>query len=309
MEDRLKFLITVDTEADNQWRDNLPVTTKNIEFLPRFQKLCEKYGFVPVYLLSYEIVEDEKAVEILRPWLASGKAMIGAHLHPWTTPPFVEKDKKGHSFPSEYEFDILEQKLRNLTEIIKNKFGIQAKIYRAGRWGFCANQAEILRKLGYEYDCSITPKVSWQGKVGSGGGAEGPDFRFESVYSSKLESGITELPITILFTGLLKKENAFLAKQFLKMPEGFLKKVVNRLFFRQKWLRVFRTSTKRDWLEMVKSARKNKLETLEFMIHSSELMPGGSPYAKNEEQLEVLYERIEECFVVLREAKVKNYQI
>lgn len=36
------FLITIDTEGDNIWARRLPITTRNAEYLPRFQKLCER---------------------------------------------------------------------------------------------------------------------------------------------------------------------------------------------------------------------------------------------------------------------------
>ena len=37
-----------------------------------------------------------------------------------------------------------------------------------------------------------------------------------------------------------------------------------------------------------------------FMLHSSELMPGGSPTFRNEKEIEQLYEDIEEAFEFLR---------
>ena len=52
------FIITVDTEADNQWADPVPKTTENIKFIPRFQALCDRFGFKPTYLCPYEMVKD-----------------------------------------------------------------------------------------------------------------------------------------------------------------------------------------------------------------------------------------------------------
>lgn len=45
------FIITVDTEGDNLWeyKKGTPIGTENAKYLPRFQSLCEKYGFKPVY--------------------------------------------------------------------------------------------------------------------------------------------------------------------------------------------------------------------------------------------------------------------
>ena len=90
-------LLGVDTEADNQWeaasRDNL--TVKNIEALPRLQKLCDEYGVRPTYLLTHEVAVDEGAKSILRDLAAGGRCEIGTHHHPWTTPPLVD----GHLYP------------------------------------------------------------------------------------------------------------------------------------------------------------------------------------------------------------------
>ena len=39
------FLLTIDTEPDNLWNKQRNITTCNADYLPRFQTLCEKYGF------------------------------------------------------------------------------------------------------------------------------------------------------------------------------------------------------------------------------------------------------------------------
>ena len=84
----MKIIITIDTEGDNQWDPSLPRSTENIRFIPRFQALCDRYGFPPTYLCTYEVAAAPAFDEILLPLHASGRAEIGAHLHPWTNPPF-----------------------------------------------------------------------------------------------------------------------------------------------------------------------------------------------------------------------------
>ena len=49
------FLITIDTEGDDLWSRPREITTRNAEFLPRFQQLCERYGFKPTWLVDYEM--------------------------------------------------------------------------------------------------------------------------------------------------------------------------------------------------------------------------------------------------------------
>ena len=49
------LLITIDTEGDNLWSHPKDITTENANFLPRFQSLCESYGYKPTYLTNYEM--------------------------------------------------------------------------------------------------------------------------------------------------------------------------------------------------------------------------------------------------------------
>ena len=91
-----------------------------------------------------------------------------------------------------------------------------------------------------------------------------------------------------------------LSNFFLGLPDSFFKKVINKLFFGQKWLRVFPNSKMKDWQRIYESAKKNNLPVMEFMIHSSELMPGGSPYAKDHQSVEFVYQQIEDLFKFLK---------
>ena len=51
------FIITVNTKGDNLWNWHLgdDITTYNAKYILRFQNLCEKYNFIPVYLTNYEM--------------------------------------------------------------------------------------------------------------------------------------------------------------------------------------------------------------------------------------------------------------
>jgi hypothetical protein len=300
----MKFIITVDVEADNQWKNN-NIGLENVKSLPHFQLLCEKYGFKPTYLLSYEVVEGAN-IDNLKDWENRGVAEIGSHLHPWTTPPYSKNHNINiHTYPHELEEDNLVNKLESLTNIIKEKFNKQPISFRAGRWGFDERVAEKIKRLGYEIDCSVTPKINWQKTVGDHNKNGGSDFRFNSIYPHDIQ-GILEVPMTILFTGLLKKENSKIAQLFLRLPESFFKKVVNRLFFKQKWLRIFSNSSTKDWEMIYKSAQENNLPVLEFMIHSSELMIGGSPYSKDKKSFDFIYNQLEVMFKYFKEKDIEG---
>lgn len=265
----MKIIVTVDTEADNQWdhSDTTP-TIENVFALPRFQALCEKYRMVPTYLTTYEVVSDARAAAQLKEWQERGAAEIGAHLHPWTNAPFVPGES-GHSFPSELSDESLRAKFAALTDTISSRIGRRPTSYRAGRWGFDSRQAALLAEFGYEADTSITPGISWQGTKGLEGGAGGPDFSREGAPPHRLNEKILEVPMTILPAGLLR---------------------------RTRWLRIFQNTTLPRLVSVIRAAKRHKLPAIVFMIHSSELVAGGSPYVPDEAALEHVYARLEELF-------------
>ena len=59
------FIITIDTEGDNQWNTKQACYTENAKYIPRFQELCEKYGFKPTWLTNYEMARDPFYVEYM----------------------------------------------------------------------------------------------------------------------------------------------------------------------------------------------------------------------------------------------------
>ncbi len=48
---------------------------------------------------------------------------------------------------------------------------------------------------------------------------------------------------------------------------------------------------------------------MEFMIHSSELMPGASPYAKIDNDIENIYKQIELMFKYFKKKKVEGVSL
>jgi hypothetical protein len=111
----MELTISIDTEADNQWEHGRELTVENIKFVPRFQDLFNKYQFKPTYLVTSEICEDLFAPKIFGDYLSEEKAEIGAHLHSWTTPPFLEKDgyrynDNSYAFANELSVDLITEK-------------------------------------------------------------------------------------------------------------------------------------------------------------------------------------------------------
>lgn len=305
----LPFIFTVDTEADNQWqlRPGDKLTVKNLLHLPRFQALCEKYGIRPTYLCTYEMVTAKQFGETLVEYQRKGKAEIGAHLHPWTNPPFISgKSPVDFSeypgYPSELNPHNFRRKLEVLTSEITRISSVAPISYRAGRYGFSSFQIPILIDLGYRVDCSITPYMSWRQHKGIQ--QYGPDFRralsdpyyadFEDVCkpgtSRLLEIPLTTMPIHKRFDRLRILSSPALRNSAC---ESIMAKLLGR---QVRWARPSRKTKARQLIKLLEKCAQTGRHCFQMFIHSSELMPGGHPALPNQRSIDDIYETIEELF-------------
>jgi Polysaccharide deacetylase len=152
------FMVGVDTEADDQWtlEGRKRLSVENARALPRLQTVCDAFGVRPSYLVTHEMATREPARSILRDLAATGRCEIGAHLHPWSSPPYREEDLAGR-YPSQLDEASLETQLRELTSAIEASLGVRPRSYRAGRHGFDTRSLRILEELGYLVDTSVDP--------------------------------------------------------------------------------------------------------------------------------------------------------
>lgn len=281
------FIITVDTEGDNLWNINNGISTKNTKYIPRFQELCEKYGFKPVYLMSYEIINDTYFVEYINNILKRNVCEVGMHLHAWSNPPYYKLNgiTKGRPYLVEYPENIMEEKIKIITQSLEDEFCKNIVSHRAGRWTTNHKYFEILSKYGYKIDCSVTPHVSWGNNLGESG-IGGSDYTNFSEQPYYIYDGILEVPMTIRNVRTLVSRNA---REFLK----------NVLLGKKLWMRPLDIDI-RDMLTLANIISMEK-ETnyLEFMIHSSELMPSGSDRFKSQEDIDAFYNNLEGVFNIV----------
>lgn len=292
------FIITIDTEGDNlwKWKPGQEVTTKNVQYLKRFQELCAQYGFKPVWLSNWEMISDPLFVEFINRNVEAGNCELGMHLHAWNNPPFYELSRDEHSgapYLIEYPREIMEAKIAAITEKMKEQFGYVPVSHRAGRWAMNDTYFELLYQYGYRIDCSYTPGISWRDSLGQTPGFAGPDYRKASRDIQKYK-GIVEVPVTVEYTH----------RMFLDKNKSWKSNVKTALFGmagQNIWLRPGRDNMK-DMLWMIEKNRNGDGDYLMFMLHSSELMPGGSPTFKDAEAVEVLYGKLQVLFDVIKDS-------
>ena len=303
----MQLIVTVDAEADNQWDVGAPQTTANLAEVPRFQRLCDQFGFPPTYLCTHEIVTSSSFRGTIAAYASDGRAEVGAHLHPWSTPPFDaawDGVDAARPYPSELPPDLVARKLDTLTSVIADRAGARPVSYRAGRWGLSAVQIGLLVALGYRVDCSVTPGVSWQADIGLRDG--GPDFgdapAAPYVVSSHDptrpgDSGLLEVPVTILHTSWLMRRSRLLRRSYRRRRRSLPWRAADRFFHvAPQWLRPYPHMTAERLIAVADTAHRLGRPVLEMMLHSSELLPGGSTYNPTPASVDRFFDRLTRLF-------------
>lgn len=295
----LHFIVTIDVEEDNWGFAYHNSTIENIRKIPRLQKLFDFYGIKPTYLVSYPVVSTSWAVDILAGILSQKKCEIGAHLHPWNTPPVTEVINERNSMLKNLPYELQTAKLTVLTEKIGAAFGRKPSSFRAGRWGLGSETIKALIACDYLTDCSVTPTVSW---LCYGDGPAYPEAITEP-YWLCLNGGVHETLCSIL------EVPATIG--FNRWPFARYNQIHSRLQ-QQAWLRYFRPiglmhhtgilrkiwlcpeiSSADDMIILSKVMIANGMRFLNMSFHSTTLLPGKSPFVHNNRELEQFYRKIE----------------
>ena len=279
------FIITVDTEGDNLWAYHKgdEVTTQNALYIPRFQELCERYGFKPVYLTNYEMAKSDDFIQYIKPKAEKGLCEIGIHVHAWNNPPLYDLNGQygGNPYLIEYPYEVMREKFKVTYDLITENFCIKPVSHRAGRWAMNADYFKLLKEFDVKVDCSYTPLTSWTHCPGETM-PSGSNYSNESLYPTMID-GVLEVPFS-------PRKNRLALNGSLKHRLRIL---------RDSELLSLRPAT-HTLAQMVKLCRlivrDNRADYAEFMIHSSELMPGGSPYFKDEKSVEDLFKTMESVF-------------
>jgi hypothetical protein len=212
--------------------------------------------------------------------LATGRCEVGTHLHPWSSPPFRPEDKATHTYPHNLPPDLLDRQLTELTAVIEEGFGVRPTTYRAGRNGFDGRTLPVLERLSYTVDTSVDPLFNESRKGGMvfAGAPLGP---YRPDYDDVRRPGrskILEVPISAATMPALPKP---LEKAYASLPPIPYRGALKRLGVRPVWLRPSYTS-RADMLAFASWLSARRVPCFNVIFHSSELLPGGSPYTPDE---------------------------
>jgi len=290
---RPALVVSIDTEEEGLWSNVYrPVgnSCRNVTWLPRLHQLFTRLGVKPTYLIDYPVATDRAARSILNDLSAASAAEIGAHLHPWCTPP-LERGARGRvTYAHQLPAAVQQAKLETLCAAIASGFGVRPTSYRAGRWGFDASTVPVLERLGFTVDTSVRP-LWWDRATGA------PSFRRAPVGPYRLDRGdasragdssVVEVPVSSAFVGPLPALMTR-AAAFVPAAPGMLYALelvgLRSLLPEQQTLA--------EMCTLVDALVARGVPVLNVMFHSPSAMPGATPFVRDRAQLERFVARVE----------------
>jgi hypothetical protein len=297
----LELAVVVDTEEEFDWA--APFARENRETLTipaqaKAHAIFDRFGIVPTYVIDHPVAADPAAAAFLRALAEAGRAEIGAHLHPWVTPPFEEAVTARNSYHGNLPPALERAKIATMTETIAAAFGFRPTVFKGGRYGFGPHTAAALVEHGYEVDCSFVPHTSFAADGG-------PSFYGRSASPLWLDPGrrLLEIPLTSGFTGPLAAAAERRAGLFdsdaakrLHVP-GILARL--RLAERIRLSPEGHSVGEQCRLLATLAERGQTLFTLAY--HSPSLSPGHSPYVRTEADLAAFLANLEAVLAFFRD--------
>jgi hypothetical protein len=294
-----ELLIVVDTEEEFDWtapfsRDSR--ATASIPAQARAHEIYDRFGVVPTYVVDYPVATDRAAVAFLAALRDAGKAEIGAHLHPWVTPPYQEEITTRNSYHCNLPPALERAKIEALTGAIEKNFGERPTAFKAGRYGYGANTGRILADLGYRVDCSLVPHSDFSGDGG-------PDFRGRPDRPHWLAEGLLEVPLTVGFLGAMPGLGERVDWLFdspgagrLRLPGALAR---SGLVARSRLSPEGTPAQEQCRLIEAMAARGHRTFCLTY--HSPSLAPGHTPYVRDEADLAAFLASIAQVLTFFRD--------
>jgi hypothetical protein len=284
-ETRPILTVVIHTEEEFDWskpHDRYATTVEHMRHIGRAQAVFDEFGIVPNYVVDYPIAAQELAVAPLKSFADSGRALVGAHLHPWVSPPFGEEVNAFNSYPGNLPRTLEAEKLRRLTDKIAESFGTRPLTYLAGRYGFGPNTAEILEELGYEIDISAAVPIDFS----ADGGPDYSSFTSHPYWLGN-ERKLLGLPGTGGYVGWLRTGSTRLYRRATSpvMRRFRLAGMVARFRLLERIRLSPEDYSEPEMRRLTHALLADGLRVFVFSFHSPSVMPGGTPYVRDQSEL------------------------
>jgi len=287
---RPTLFVVIDTEEEFDWNapfDRRHTQVSAMRHIKAGHRILRRYGITPTYVVDYPVAVQMTGVQSLRELVDAGECTIGAHLHPWVTPPHTETVDRHNSFACNLGWALEREKLRTLTAVIERHLRVQPKIYKAGRYGFGPSSARIIEDLGFEVDVSVQPSMNYK----SEGGPSFASFAAAPFWFGSLK--LLEIPCTTGYTGVARAAGRWVGAWSERLTALRVPGVLARLGILNKVGLSPEGYTLKEQKDLTHALLGAGIRTFCLTFHSPSLEPGHTPYVRTQHELDEFLGRID----------------
>ncbi|WP_415518084.1 MAG: hypothetical protein ACEB74_10130 [Desulfovibrio aminophilus] len=278
----MRLVFSLDVEEEGLFSGSYerePRGLRNVALLRRLEWVTRDFGVPLTLLATWPVFSDPARADLLRGLRDDLGAEIGAHLHPWNTPPFSPEDR-GAPSASRLPAPLLARKLETLCEAARACSGVRPVSFRMGRWDFTEAVRDALPGAGIRVDSSVQPLAATPA-----GTEHFLDWGDPRPLSTK-NGVLLEAPLTVvpLSEAVARGVSAL---------RGVLPRAALTAF-----ARLGRVSVQPVWhaLPAMKLAAnlhaRRGGRVLVMFLHSSELLPGANPRLSTQRDVDALLAKI-----------------
>ncbi|MDV2079721.1 polysaccharide deacetylase family protein [Marinobacter xestospongiae] len=279
-----QLLVVIDTEEEFDWNaepDSAADSVDAMAHVGRVQDIFNDYGICPCYVVDYPVASKPEGYRLLKQFADAGQCEIGAHLHPWVTPPVSETLSRSNMYPGNLPAALEKAKLQSLRDTIADNFGTAPVAYKAGRYGFGPNTPAILRELGFTIDLSVCPPLDSRADGG-------PDYRYfnaEPFFFGADDPSILELPCTGEFVGWANGWSVPLFEMANRLKRFKVPGILSRLGAVDRLMLSPEGFSPEEHIKLTRFLLKRGVRTFTWSFHSPSVVPGNTTYVKDDQQL------------------------
>lgn len=295
--DKLRVVFTVDVEEEGLFTGRYPRRPRglaNVAHLERLEFITRRHGLPLTLLATYPVINHPDCRRVLLFWRDQLGAELGAHLHPWNTPPFGPAELPEPHLAADIAPGRLRQKLASLLQAHADLLGAPARSFRMGRFDLPPELMAALPELGIKVDSSLVPLRTTM---------QGPDHFTCPVEPHRPSGGrgrplpLCEAPLTLVpqLAGS-QRVVAALARRLPPAAGRRLKVIYRHLGVVGVQPSMFSAAAMRRAARLHHSRGGR---TLVMYLHSSELMPGATPAYPHQAAVAKLVDKIARFLVWL----------
>ena len=160
MSDKLIVITSLDVEEEGLFSGSYPrkkLAVSNVSQLPILGPLSLDLGFPLTLFCTYSVFANAEAAKTVGWMKERCGAEIGAHLHHWSTPPYLENESEKPERTDKMPEDLFISRLDSLLKAGKSFLGEPLRVFRMGRWDLKSRLLPILAGHGIKVDSSVNP--------------------------------------------------------------------------------------------------------------------------------------------------------